>query len=301
MPSRRPIARLRLRQRGVALLIVLWLSIMLTVLASGLAFDTRGEVLAARNTVSRVQAQLRADGAVYRAFYELTRPLAAAERWQADGAVHAWQDDDVSFAVSATDESGRIDLNFASEALLRRLFTVIGGATDEQASAIVAAIQDWRDADDLTRPGGAEAEQYRAEGRKYRPTNQPFESVEELHRVLGVSEEIFSRTAGELTVFSRLPGVNAAVASRQVLLAMPGATEETVDAYVAAREAALSAKQPVPAFPPAAAFNAAAVQVWRIRAEAIAADGGRFTREAVARPSPDPRRVPTIYLWREAG
>jgi general secretion pathway protein K len=300
VPRRQPQVSPPAAQRGVALLLVLWLAVLLTVLASGLAFETRGEAHAARNSISQAQARLRADGAVSRALFELTRPLGPADKWQADGSVHRWRDGPVAVEVVVLDESGRIDLNSAPEPLLRGLLRVVGGVDEDKAASIVAAILDWRDADDLARPGGAEEAQYRAAGLRYRPSNQPFESVEELRRVLGVTEQIFARTSASLTVYSKAPGVNPRVASREVLLSLPGATAEMVDGYLALRAEALSAKQPPPAFPLGAAFNAAPVQVWRIRAGALTADGVPFVREAVARPSFDPRRVPSILLWREA-
>ena len=45
------------RQRGIALLLALWLTILLTVIASGFAFSMRSEALAARNMVSLSQAR----------------------------------------------------------------------------------------------------------------------------------------------------------------------------------------------------------------------------------------------------
>ena len=58
--------RSRTGQRGVALIIVLWLTMLLAVIASGFAFSMRSEALSARNAVSLVQARAVADGAVER-------------------------------------------------------------------------------------------------------------------------------------------------------------------------------------------------------------------------------------------
>src|SRR5207244_7776 len=49
-------------QRGIALVLVLWLTILLTVIASGFAFSMRGEAIAARNAISLAQARTAADG-----------------------------------------------------------------------------------------------------------------------------------------------------------------------------------------------------------------------------------------------
>ena len=286
-------------QRGIALLIVLWLSVLLTVLASGLAFDTRSEVFAARNTVLHAQARLRADGAVERALFEMARAQNFPGKWEADGLVHRWREGEAELAVGIADESGRIDINVAPEPLLRSLLANLGGLDDERAAAVAAAIEDWRDADELPRPNGAEEPQYRSAGRSYKPTNLPFESVEELRRVLGVTDEVYARIAGALTVYSGAPGVNSVVAPRAVLLALPNAMPEAVDAFISERQAALASKLPVPIFPPAAPFNAGPVRVWRIRADAALSEGVRFVRDAVIRPAPDPRQMPNVLSWKE--
>jgi len=286
-------------QSGLALIAVLWLTVLLTVIASGFAFSMRGEVLAARNALSVAQARATADGAVERVLFELLRPRNIPEVWLADGAPHAWQDGEATIAASAVDESAKIDLNAATEPLLKGLLQSVGGQEAEAAQRLVEAIADWRDVDDLRRPNGAEAADYRAAGLKYGPANGPFAVVGELQRVLGMTPALFAKVAESLTVYSRQPGVNVATASRDVLLSIPGVTPETVDAYIGQRRDALANKLPVPPFPAAQAFAARPAAVWRIRAQATMPDGVTFVREAVVRPSPDPRQPVLALLWQE--
>lgn len=80
------------------------------------------------------------------------------------------------------DEASKLNLNTATAAMLGAL----PGITDE----LVAAILDWRDADDDVTPDGAEAETYLQRQPGYRCKNLPFESVEELALVNGVTREI---------------------------------------------------------------------------------------------------------------
>jgi general secretion pathway protein K len=284
------------RQDGVALILVLWLTVLLTVIASGFAYSMRTEALAARNAVQLAQARALADGAVSRMTYELMRPRMTPETWQADGAVHNWDENGVSIAANATDESGKIDLNAAQDVLLKGLFQSVGVDADT-AAHLVDAIGDWKDADDVKRPNGAESADYQAAGLSYKPANAPFETVAELQRVLGMTPAIYAAVAGHLTVFSRQPGVNPAYASRAVLLALPNATPEMVDAYIAQRTDALAQGLAAPPFP--LAIAAAPVNVWRIRAEATTGDGVTFVREAVVRPTGDAVRPATILMWQE--
>src|SRR5208283_4644955 len=97
-------------QAGIALVLVLWLTILLTVIASGFAYSMRTEALAARNAIALAQARTLADGAISRATFEMLRPRMVAETWLADGAVHYWNDGDARIAASIVDESGKIDL-----------------------------------------------------------------------------------------------------------------------------------------------------------------------------------------------
>jgi general secretion pathway protein K len=285
-------------QRGIALVIVLWITIMLTVIASGFAFSMHSEALTARNALSLAQVRTAANGAVERMAFELARPRYPTA-WNADGQPHQWRDGDVAIVASAVDESAKIDINSAPETLLKGLFQNVGGADAETAGRIVDAVIDWRDPDDLRRPNGAEEADYRAAGLKQKPANAPFETTAELARVMYVTPAIFARVADSITVHSRQPGINARTASRDVLLALPAATPEAVDLFLQQRADAIASNLPVPGFPPASGFAAGAVPVWRVHAVASAADGVTFVREAVVRPSGDGRRPLLTLSWQE--
>jgi general secretion pathway protein K len=285
-------------QRGIALVLVLWLTILLAVIASTFAYSMRTETLAARNAMSIAQARGLADGAVMRVAFELMRPRGLNETWMPDSTVHYWDEGDAHVAANAIDESGKIDLNLASDALLKGLFQSAGGLDADAAQRFVDVIDDWKDADDLKRPNGAEAPDYKAAGLSYTPANAPFESVAELQRVLGMTPTLYAAVADSLTVFSKSPGINPAYASRAALLAVPGATADVVDKYLAQRQDALAQRLPLPAFPVAAA-GAGPTNLWRIRAEVTMPDGVSYIREAVIRPGGDLLHPVTILAWQE--
>jgi general secretion pathway protein K len=289
----------RPRQSGIALITVLWLTVLLTVIASSFAFSMRSEALAARNALSLAQARAAADGAIERTAFELQRPRNLADVWSPDGQPHTWQEGEAAITTTAVDESAKIDLNFAAEPLLKGLLQNVGGLDPDAAQKLVDAIGDWKDADDNRRPNGAEAAEYRDAGLKYTPANAPFETVGELQRVRGMTPALFARIGDSLTVYSRQAGINPLTASRTVLLALPNAAPEAVDPYIAQRREAIAAKLPVPPFPGAQGYAAGVVPVWRIRAEATVPDGVTFVRDAVLRPSGDPRRPIVALLWQE--
>lgn len=287
------------RVRGVALIIVLWLTVLLTVIAGAFAFSMRNEALASRNTLELAQVRVAADGGVDRAVFELQRPGMPATKWKTDGRPHRWTDGTLLLEVRARDEGGKIDINTAQEGLLKGLLVNVGGVPEVEAAALLDAIVDWRDADELRRPNGAEAPDYEAVQSKFKPSNSPFESVGELSRVKGMAPAVFERIAPALTVHSRQGGINAASAAREALLALPQATPELVDEYIARRDEALAQNLPPPVFPPAQAFSAGALPVWRIQVQAVSPDGVTFVREAVVRATADPRRPYFAYLWSE--
>jgi general secretion pathway protein K len=286
-------------QRGIALILVLWLTILLTVIGGSFAYGMRNEALAARNSLSLAQARELAEGAVYRTVFELMRPRTLADAWAPDGTVHTWDEDGSRIAVSALDESGKIDLNAAPDGMIKGLLQTAGELDSDAAGKLLDAIGDWKDIDDLRRPNGAEASDYQAAGLKYKPANAPFEAVAELQRVLGMTPALYGRIADSLTVHSRMGGVNPAFATRAVLLAIPGATSDVVDTYIAQRRDALAAKLPPPVFPVAGSVGA--LNLWRIRAEVTTADGVTFAREAVVRPGAERRRLLSILEWQEGG
>lgn len=290
---------MRSRSRGVALVLVMWVAVLLTVIASSFIFERRTEALVISNSVSMARAEALANAGVQRAVFELYRSDNAPDAWKRDGSRYGLEMDGVPVMVEIRDESAKIDINTAADPLLRGLL-VSSGVPDEEASRLLDAILDWRDPDSLKRPNGAEEQDYKAAGLPYKPANGPFQAIEELQLVLGMRPEIYRRIAPSITVFSRQQGVNAQLASREVLLALPGVTTEIVDDYIARREAARAAGQPLPPFPQAYAVNAGYTMVATIRSQARLDDGTVFSREAVAVLRPAPRKAVTFLAWRES-
>jgi general secretion pathway protein K len=282
----------------VALILVLWVITLLAVIAGNFAFSMRGEAQIARNLLSTSQAQALADAGVQRAWFELLKPPADLQRWQGDALVHEFTLNGGLVRTSIEDEAGKIDLNTAPEALLQGLFKSVG-LSEVESAALLDAVVDWRDADKLRRLHGAEDDEYRAAGKNYLPSNAPFETVDELQRVLGMTPELYRKLAPALTVYSRQAGIKTSVAPRGVLLALPGVNPALVEQYVMQRQSLLAANQKVPEFAEAGAFASASAGAlaYSARSEAKMADGTVFVRQAVARISPDPKRPVTVLAW----
>ena len=287
------------RSRGVALVIVLWITVLLATIALGMGQDSRTESLLVRNQLALAKARGLADGAVERAMYEHLRPPFPEKTWFPNGAVHGWEEDGARIAASIAYESGRIDVNFAREPLLKGLLMSAAGLKLEDAEVIVDAIMDWRDPDELKRTKGAEAPDYKAAGRNYLPANANFETIEELQRVLGMTPELYAKIADLITVHSRQPGIDPGGASRGVLLSIPSLTPEVVDDYIQRRDAARALGQAAPVLSQAVGYVSIGASGFHITATVRMPDGEVFVRDVVVQPTGNPKRPLQYLAWRE--
>ncbi|MEP7154185.1 MAG: hypothetical protein ABI905_00325 [Betaproteobacteria bacterium] len=286
------------RQSGIALIIVLWIMTLLMLIASSFIQSMRTEINIVGNSVTRAKLEAVANAGVQRAILEMVKPPQMTDRWNVYGVPQEWNFQGQTVKVSMLDESGKIDINVGNEGLLRGLFRS-QGLSEEEAAALMDAILDWRDLDTIKRLHGAEEEEYKAAGLTYKPANAAFQSIEELRLVLGMTPALFQRIAPLITIYSRQPGINSQIASREVLRAIPGVLEEQIDEYIKQRELARASKLPVPAFGPAALLPSFGNGVMNVRVEASSEDGTTFVREAVVLRLPFPKRSYTFLRWQE--
>lgn len=207
------------RERGAALLLVLWLIALLTALIGAFALTARMEALQGRILSGGARAQELARAGVE---YSLVR-LADTEpttRWLPDGRSYRWSYAGGEVELQIVDETGKVDLNQAGQPLLTALMQT-QGVDREQAGRIASAIVDWRDADPLTQVGGgAEDPDYAAAGRPYGAKDAPFETVAEVEQVLGMTPELYARLEPYLTLYSGRGEPDPTYAQAPVLTAM---------------------------------------------------------------------------------
>ena len=189
---------------------MLWFLVLLAAVGTYLMANARSETALAHNILAGAKAEALADAGIAQAVFNLTDPV-PANRWQLDGAPHQMRLPGGELTIRLDDESKKINPNLASESLTAGLFESLG-VDRNQARRLGAAIADWVDADDKPRPNGAEKDQYRAAGRSYAPPNAPFESLDELQLVLGMTPEIFAAARPYLTLYSDLESPDAKTA-----------------------------------------------------------------------------------------
>ncbi len=98
------------------------------------------------------------------------------------------------------DEERKINLNTAPPEVLTRLLQLLGTLKETEIAVIVDSILDWRDEDKEKRPYGAETFYYMGLDDPYECKDGKFENVEEILFVKGMTPEIFSALAPNITV-----------------------------------------------------------------------------------------------------
>jgi general secretion pathway protein K len=243
---------------------VIWIFMILSVLSAEFSRSMRDDAIATKNLAEEIQARGVALAGVNRAIYRLLHsrqnqtededpgavPVDAPAPWLPDGRWHEEPYWGGTYGVRMIDEGGRIALNRADETMLRKVFEALGLKPDEQEE-ITDAIIDWRDSDDLHRLHGAEDEYYMKLPEPYHAKNGPFDSVDELLQVRGITRELFFGTRDRgfgtsdapaiplrevFSVFNRSANINVRTAPVAVLRVVLGGDEEAVDEIVTARD-----------------------------------------------------------------
>jgi general secretion pathway protein K len=204
-------------EEGIALIVVLWMLILLSIVAATLTLEIRSSTHVARNMAENAAARAAADAGIQRAILDLASSanVPTNEKFRTDGTVYAWQFANCAVRISIQDEASKIDLNQAPEELVAALFGSVG-IDSAKAQSLAAAIVDFRDKDNWPRPYGAEETEYQAAGLAWGPKNAPFQTVEELQQVLGMTAEIYQRVAPNLTTYYVPDAINPTTTNEQL-------------------------------------------------------------------------------------
>jgi general secretion pathway protein K len=262
------------RTRGAALLLVLWMLVLLTGLVVVFATTARTEALQGHYLARSTAARYAAESGIEIAALRLSSGD-PARTWLPDGRPYAFEFEGTQVEVRVRDESGRVDLNAAAPEFLAELVKAVGG-DPVTAPAVGAAIQDFRDGDNLLSPGGgAEDAEYAAAGRPYGAKDRAFESITELQQVLGIDGELYRQLAPHVTINTGLARPEAIYADEPVLQAMGLAPLEI--------GTILAGRQPVAPGMPVAPLAGSGTGTYSISSRATRPDGTRAVVQATVR------------------
>ena len=228
MPAETPRAgRIPEGEAGSIALLALWSVVIIGFLLAAATLITRTELRIAGNAIDESHARLAAEAGVQLGLARLIRRRGEGTL-VFDGTPESWRDGAVGVDIAIIDEAGKIDLNEAPFELLSGLLIALGRSR-EAALLLACNILDRRGA-----AGAPCPEPYEAADRT-RPRAQRFIVSEELAQVPGFDDTLCEEIADHVTVATRASAVDPLVASRPVLLAIPGATPGLVDTFLESR------------------------------------------------------------------
>ena len=234
----------RKAQAGIALVMVLWFIVLLSLLALSFSRTTRTDALLTRNLVDTVRAKYLAAGAIEKGIQGLLNQNPTVLDALISGAWLELDMDGTRTRYMLQDENGKLDINHAPVELIEHLLRTLG-VEEALALSISHAVADWRDENDLSQLYGAEQRDYSAAGMQWMPANAPFRNVREMQQVMGVTPEIYAMIAPLITVYGTSEKINPQFASRALLEAIPGIDTVELENYIAARESLLESDGPV--------------------------------------------------------
>jgi general secretion pathway protein K len=202
-------------ERGFALLAVMLVMTLLAIIVTELGMSMRLEASMVRSFKDVTLATHLAEAAVQQAIREILGP-ASIQALDEDGTLSFYRIVGTSvlltkqsrlprqrvalgageFSYRILDEEARLNLNTAPPDRVDRLLTGIG--LDKQARDIINdSLQDWKDADDLSRINGAESDDFYLKlPVPYRARNGPLQDTAELLQIRGITREIYRGEKG---------------------------------------------------------------------------------------------------------
>ena len=223
--------------RAAAIMLALWALFLLSAMVISWALDINSRLAISSVENRKLEAVAMACSGAEVALIPQVKPGSPL--------LHGFFPNNQSFSARITGESGRINLNRVAQAamndpnspyreLLRKYLEVKGVDLNER-DHMIDTLLDWIDPDNLVRMNGAEEEP------GYQPANGLLKTLDEVKRIRGW-EEFTSNPHWEddFTLFSlsqgnAMPQIDINSASRDVLLALPGFTEQMVDRFLELR------------------------------------------------------------------
>ncbi len=198
-------------QEGMALLLVLALTALISALVVQIAFNAYVDLRLVETFRDQTRAEYVARGGI-----EVGRYLLSSDTNEYDGDTEQWAlgipsypvGDIGSVSVSIKAEDGKINLNGLVSASgnpntvimdrCERLFDILGIANPQ---AQVDALIDWIDKDDDLRPAGAEAGYYASQPDNISCKNAPLDTLDELKLIAGFSVKDIELLRPHVSVF----------------------------------------------------------------------------------------------------
>jgi general secretion pathway protein K len=190
------------QSRGVAMVVVLWVIMVLSLLISGFAFTMHVETQVASFSRKELKAEMLARSGVEAGRMLLLLHMKSPESsfdaldqdWVTNGTLYVDRElGEGKYNVKVIDEESKLPINRLTQDQLRRLMDLLG-IDPSDGDVIVDSILDWKEPGDLHRLNGAKSDYYESLSPPYRAKGAPLDRVEELLLIRGVTKEIYDGT-----------------------------------------------------------------------------------------------------------
>ncbi len=267
----------RQNNSGIAIILVIWILLLLMIIVMEFSFAMRQEANATRNYRDEIECYFYALSGFEQAVAELLKEASLKPENQEsesppvpDAAVNTlteateepvWRDDQRTVEmklgrgmveVMVANENGKWNLNAMPEDKLRAL---IGTLVEDEVErdTITDSILDWIDDNNLHRLNGSEDDYYESLKQPYPCKDAPFDTVEELLNVRGITPEVlygcmksgvneegeeviqFQKGLVDMVSLYGTTSVNINTAPKEVLVSA-GFTEAEAEEIISARE-----------------------------------------------------------------
>ena len=228
----------RQQRRGAALMLSLWALFLLSAMVITWALEIDSRLIMSGHANRNLEAVAAACSGIEVAMSPLSKP-------GTPGLVGGFGRNE-SYEARMTGEGGRININWvvalpenpARIELLRKYLEIKGVELNDR-DQMIDTLLDWVDADNAVRLNGAEDEAgYKA------PNKGKLDRIEELKKIKGWEEFTAAKDwDADFTLQSGTAAPNAPItapidiawASKDVLMALPGASEDRVDQFLSMR------------------------------------------------------------------
>ena len=188
------------RERGIALISVLWVLLLLSGLAGAAAFMARTEAILTHKLGELAQAEATTDAALVNAIAMLSDENASRHP-PIDGQPQTWQFQGIPVTVAVSNEAGRIDVNTADDDLLLA-FLYSQGISEDRATLMLRDLRNYQQAPIGPAPAGT------------------LRTIDELARIPSWPAGAIDCWRESLTVYTGLPSVSGNHATAQVNAAL---------------------------------------------------------------------------------
>lgn len=271
---------------------VIWGLGAIALLVLSFAATGRLRLQSAFNAAGAQQARLFAAAATNIAIVQLVREQVDGEAPRHDGAPAFCSIDDAVVVVSIEDESGKIDLNAASEPLLRDVFGGLAGLAPAQAEAAARAVAQFRTPASSGVAAPVAGKPFVAKSAPIK--SAPLQSALELDQVAGLDQVSVQALLPFVTVYSLADGLDPNRAPPALFAALLGLSRREI-ADLAARPFPNALDRGDPRFPRAYRRKGDANDVFTIHVEARLVSGMRGSSVSIV----DLRATDAPYALRE--